>query len=172
MKLVSIKCPECDAALDISINRKECFCSYCGNKIILDDGSSTITHIYIDKTRERELDLEYTKLANERHQKKTQSRKGSISFIAVCVAIILICITFCVLKNDFNITFNFCIMLTCFMLSVIKNFRKLSYIKIAIMSLLLSAACIIFIILRGDFNSTFTVTIAIVLLSYFISKNS
>ena len=172
MKLVSIKCPECNATLDISANRKECFCSYCGNKIILDDGSCTITHIYIDRTREKELDLEYAKLANEQKNRTTRSRKGLLPLVTAFVAIILTCITFCVLKDNFNITFNFCIMLTCFLLSVIKNSKKMSAFKITILSLLLSVICVVFFILQDDFNNTFTVTIAAALLSYLISRNS
>lgn len=33
-KIIPIKCPECDADLDIEEGRKVMFCSYCGRKIM------------------------------------------------------------------------------------------------------------------------------------------
>ena len=43
IKTVSLKCPECNANLEIEEGRKRCFCQYCGTKIMLDDGSCTYT---------------------------------------------------------------------------------------------------------------------------------
>ena len=33
VKVISIKCPECSAILDVEEGREEVFCTYCGNKI-------------------------------------------------------------------------------------------------------------------------------------------
>ena len=30
VKIISVKCPECNASISIEDNRKECFCQYCG----------------------------------------------------------------------------------------------------------------------------------------------
>lgn len=171
MKLISVKCPECNASIDISTNKKECFCSYCGNKIILDDGSSTITHIYINKTKEKEIELEHEKLLNERQKDAERHRKKVVSFISVCIAVVLICIALYILKDNFNITFNFCIMLICCLFSFFINSRKLLVLKVLVLGLLLSVASIVFIIFRNDFNNTFTFTIAISLISYFVFKS-
>lgn len=45
VKIISLKCPECGADISIEEGHKQCFCQYCGAKIILDDG----------KTEEEEL---------------------------------------------------------------------------------------------------------------------
>ena len=37
MKLITLKCPECGATLQFDLDRKECFCTYCGSKILLDE---------------------------------------------------------------------------------------------------------------------------------------
>lgn len=37
MKLITLKCPECGATLQLDQDRKECFCTYCGSKILLDE---------------------------------------------------------------------------------------------------------------------------------------
>ena len=68
MKLIAVKCPQCDATIDVDENRKSCFCSFCGTKIIVDDGSRTYTHIHRDKTREKELEFEKMKLEKEREE--------------------------------------------------------------------------------------------------------
>lgn len=37
MKLITLKCPECGATLQLDQDRKEYFCTYCGSKILLDE---------------------------------------------------------------------------------------------------------------------------------------
>ena len=52
MKLHVLKCPECNANIEIDKSRSSCFCSYCGCKIILDDEKQETTinkNIYITK---------------------------------------------------------------------------------------------------------------------------
>lgn len=171
MKLISIKCPDCGATLDISQNRKECFCSFCGNKIILDDGSTTVTHIFVDKTREHELVLEEKKLAHEQEQMLNEKRKKKVSFFAICFAFLLALLTFLIVRNDSNVTFNFCIMLVCFLVSLLHK-RKSFSLGIAILALCFSTACLLFIILRDDFNSTFTITVAVAIACLFLGKKA
>ena len=50
MRLVSIKCPECNAPLSIEADAQECTCQYCGAKILLYDGAS-YTYRKIDEAR-------------------------------------------------------------------------------------------------------------------------
>lgn len=35
LQFISVKCPQCGAMLDLENNRKQAFCTYCGNRIIL-----------------------------------------------------------------------------------------------------------------------------------------
>ena len=59
MKLVSLKCPDCKANLNIEIskNRKHCFCEYCGSKIYIDDGATSHTYRKIDEARIKEAEV-------------------------------------------------------------------------------------------------------------------
>ena len=57
MKIISLKCPECNATLSIEGDRKYCFCQYCGTKILIDDGSTTHTYRKVDEARIREADV-------------------------------------------------------------------------------------------------------------------
>lgn len=56
IKMVSVKCPECNASLSIEEERKQCFCQYCGTKIIVDDGSITHTYRKVDEARIKEAE--------------------------------------------------------------------------------------------------------------------
>jgi|LAHS01.1.fsa_nt_gb DNA-directed RNA polymerase subunit RPC12/RpoP len=42
IKIVSVKCPECGAKLDIEEGRKQIFCSYCGAKLLIDNENEYI----------------------------------------------------------------------------------------------------------------------------------
>ena len=43
INLISLKCPECKATLNIESDRKQAFCSYCGNKVLVHNENE---HIY------------------------------------------------------------------------------------------------------------------------------
>lgn len=100
VKLISLKCPKCNANLSIEENRKRCFCSYCGTQIIIDDGSVEHTYRKIDEARIKEAE------ANERIQlkmldveeKKQQLDKRSKtqkSFLYVTLIIIGVILVVC-----------------------------------------------------------------------------
>lgn len=102
VKMVSVKCPECNASLSIEEERKQCFCQYCGTKIIIDDGSTTHTYRKVDEARIkeaevnesirlRELMLEEKKYADK---KKAKEFKVKISVILGIVGSILLVIGF------------------------------------------------------------------------------
>lgn len=58
VKMISLKCPECGAHLSIEEGHKQCFCQYCGTKIMLDDGSKTYTYRHVDEARIKEAEVE------------------------------------------------------------------------------------------------------------------
>ena len=62
MKMVSLKCPDCNAKLNIEItkNRKHFFCEYCGSKIYVDDESTSHTYRKIDVARIKEAETQQT----------------------------------------------------------------------------------------------------------------
>ena len=46
VKLTSVKCPECGAALQIENGREQIFCSYCGAKILItNENEYIIRHV-------------------------------------------------------------------------------------------------------------------------------
>lgn len=76
MKIQSLKCPECEANLEIEEEREFCFCQYCGCKIIIQDENKK-TYRHIDEAdvkraeterivRLKELELEEKKRENKK----------------------------------------------------------------------------------------------------------
>lgn len=57
VKLISVKCPECGAALDIEEDRKEAFCSYCGTKVLLyNENEYIFRHVDEAEVKQAETD--------------------------------------------------------------------------------------------------------------------
>ncbi len=59
MELFKLVCPSCGADIILEKSTNECFCPYCGNKFLFDDGVKRSEHtVYIrDEAKLRELEL-------------------------------------------------------------------------------------------------------------------
>ena len=99
IKLISVKCPDCGAQLNIEEGRKTAFCSYCGAKVILSN-ENEITFRHVDEANlkkaetERMVKLKQIELMEKRQvyvSKKTSYRiKASIVLAIVGVGMIII----------------------------------------------------------------------------------
>ncbi len=92
MEIVSLKCPECGSKLDFDLSRgKQCFCTYCGNKIVIDD--TDYTYEYVDAAKIKELEymerMERLK-AEEKERKLQRIAKGSRLTARILLAIIIL----------------------------------------------------------------------------------
>lgn len=97
IKLISVKCPECGASLDVEENRNQAFCTYCGTKILVNNENE---HIYrhIDEAEvkraetDRIIKLKAMELAEKDREtaEKTKLLKIKISLILAAVGIIMI----------------------------------------------------------------------------------
>ena len=91
VKMVSLKCPDCGAVLSIEEGRKQCFCQFCGAKIVMDDGSTT--NIYRDEARIKEAEvneqirLKELELELSDRQQKKQTLKNKI-IISIVLGVI------------------------------------------------------------------------------------
>lgn len=88
VKLVSLKCPECGANINIESDRKECFCQYCGTKILIDDGNTTTT--YRDEARIKEAEVkEQIRLKELELEKEECFNKQKTFKIKIIISIVL-----------------------------------------------------------------------------------
>lgn len=117
VNVISLKCPECGANISVEAGRKECFCTYCAAKIIIDDGSTTHTYRKVDearikeaevseKIRLKELLLEETRLAMEKEKEAKKERKRAFQlkcyFITIVVSLLMMLVGF-FLDNVLNL---------------------------------------------------------------------
>ena len=102
MKMISLKCPECGADIDIEEGHKQCFCKYCGTKILIDDGNSTYTYRKVDEARikEAEVDkairLKELEIEQEKNLQleKTKELKTKITILLCTIAVISFTISY------------------------------------------------------------------------------
>lgn len=91
VKFIPIKCPECDADLDIEEGRKVMFCSYCGRKIMMVDENEfkyDVTHRHVDVAKIREVEEESKrKVAKDKLDKE---KFDKITELAGCVLLVIV----------------------------------------------------------------------------------
>lgn len=94
MKVVSLTCPGCGANLSIENGRKECFCQYCGMKIMLDDES--ITYRTVDEARIKEAEVRMHEI-DLWEKRRTEWKKNLMLGVKITIPITVILILFTVI---------------------------------------------------------------------------
>ena len=85
MKIIEIRCPHCGGELHIGEDRKECFCEYCGSKLLFDDGTVTTVQVVRDEARLKELEIEEIKLKSFENKDKAHKKLFKIWLIVFFV---------------------------------------------------------------------------------------
>lgn len=96
MKVTTLKCPECNADIDIEEGLKKCYCKYCGCPIIIDNEKHETTinkNININNTiTKREInDAEIIKAHAKAKQQEKDSKESNVVLI-----VLLIFMLFCI----------------------------------------------------------------------------
>lgn len=69
MELITTTCPACGGSIHVQSNQKQCYCTFCGSQVLIDNGEKTFTYRTVDEARLRELELENKRLEMaERHR--------------------------------------------------------------------------------------------------------
>lgn len=114
MKVVSLICPGCGANLSIEDGRKQCFCQYCGMKIMLDDES--ITYRTVDEARIKEAEVRMHEIdlwEKRRTEWKKNLKLGfKITIPIVLVATMLLIIGFVAHIQTMAAIFGICLLMT------------------------------------------------------------
>lgn len=81
MKLISLKCPDCGAHLEIEDNRTEFFCTYCGAHVMLNNENEYIyRHVDEAKIKETEAEYAYRLKQLELEEKREEQAKKLLIF--------------------------------------------------------------------------------------------
>ena len=91
MRLVKMTCPNCGAELELDSERTQAFCTYCGNKLYIDDESIKITNRIIDEARlkEAEVRLKELEYQHEREIREETIRKEQKKAFRLSVIVFL-----------------------------------------------------------------------------------
>ncbi len=83
MKMLQLRCPNCDAMLDLKDDMgTQCFCNYCGTKILLDEQQDSVVNA---KVRIKELEHEKYKIDKEHEEKEKSDRLFVIAMLAMII---------------------------------------------------------------------------------------
>ncbi len=129
MEIKPIVCPNCGAKIEIGSEAKQCFCSFCGSQMIIDDGTRTVR--IIDEAKLKEVDLKRDKFEYKKEQENNQKeiRKKRIKRWRISVIVSLTTLfLFSIISNfwspiDYD-SLIFIILLLAFLLpAILSTFR-------------------------------------------------
>ena len=97
LNLVSLKCPECGASLEVEEGRESCFCSYCGAKVVVNNDNEFV-YRHIDEAgvkkaetdrivRLRELDMQ------EKSNSHLNTTRKILTIIWIVISLIVLALT-------------------------------------------------------------------------------
>ena len=93
MKLLSMICPHCGAQLSIDLDRRQAFCQYCGNTLLVDDENTiNINNRIVDEARlkEAEVRLKELEYQHEREIRQETIRKEQKKSFGISVVVFLV----------------------------------------------------------------------------------
>ncbi len=93
-KLIKMRCPSCNGQLDFSTDKDFCFCPFCGEKILIDDGIQTTINITRDEAEieKQKVRLEEIKLKHkldDQHQMDMQVRYIGMTSIILMIIVLM-----------------------------------------------------------------------------------
>lgn len=75
--VMPLTCPKCGGAIHVPEGQRQCFCTYCGTPLQIDDGTKTLLYRKVDETRIREAEID-KELELARMQLEEKRRPGRI----------------------------------------------------------------------------------------------
>lgn len=113
MKVISVKCPECGATLDVDESRTQVFCSYCGSKVLLQNENEHVIRVVDEadiKRAETDKMVKSMRIdaAKQKREELKESRRKKLKLGIIFGGIgALVLIIGAVAKIDMMITLGF-----------------------------------------------------------------
>ena len=77
INLISLKCPDCGASLEIEEGRRQCFCTYCGAKILIESDNEIVIR-EINEAEIKRAETDQYKAETDRMKAETDQRINMI----------------------------------------------------------------------------------------------
>ena len=109
MKLITLRCTNCGADLQIDSERKEAYCTFCGTKLFVDDESIRITNRIVDEARLKEAEVRLKRLEYEHERElRQENRLQEHRRVFLTAVIVYVCaLLFTYLIQEWNEVFPF-----------------------------------------------------------------
>ena len=92
VEMIKIQCAQCGANMEIEEDRKICFCTYCGAKMLLDDGTRSYTYRHIDEARIKEAEVNEKIRLKELEIEKDKTRLRNILIVIWITLVIAVAV--------------------------------------------------------------------------------
>ena len=100
VRLISVKCPDCGAALQFEEDRKTAFCSYCGAKILLHNENEYI-YRSVDEAGLKQAENDRIYMAKRLEMEERENRHHRmLTFIWLFITIVMVVIGFVMVSGD------------------------------------------------------------------------
>ncbi len=115
MRMYLLECPACGAKIEIEPDRKSCFCTYCGNKIYLDDGTRRVEitkninyhKTYTDEAKIRDIEFKERMFDKQiRADEEKSKRKEKSKFLNNTIPVLAILLALAVMWFYFDKSFD------------------------------------------------------------------
>ena len=88
----------------------------------------------------------------------------------VCASVISAAIAFLLIKDDFNIMFNFCILLIGCITAIFRTINRHASAGMIVFSIIIIVSSFLFVAMQDDFNATFMLAVAMTIGSHLAAR--
>lgn len=104
IEVMQMKCPNCNGELTVERGRKECFCSYCGTKLVIVDNNEYTVRT-VDEAAIEQAKTEQLRIEREAEDKKRSDENGmkAMKWFGIAIAIWFVFMLVMGLLQEFGI---------------------------------------------------------------------
>lgn len=90
MEFIQLKCPNCNAMLEVEDTLDTCYCKYCGTKILISGQSDTVIKAKTElKMADKQLELEKERHRQEMEKEAVANKRANEAIIGLAIMFVV-----------------------------------------------------------------------------------
>lgn len=90
MEFIQLKCPNCNAMLEVEDTLDTCYCKYCGTKILISGQSDTVIKAKTElKMADKQLELEKERHRQEMEKEAVANKRANEAIIVLAIIFVV-----------------------------------------------------------------------------------
>lgn len=90
MEFIQLKCPNCNAMLEVEDTLDTCYCKYCGTKILISGQSDTVIKAKTElKMADKKLELEKERHRQEMEKEAVANKRANEAIIGLAIIVVV-----------------------------------------------------------------------------------